>query len=164
MAQKGRHISSIPRAASPVGLGHNILAHDEGRDKTAACPVRERLREWCSCPVVGGSPMGQMGKSRVHAMEGRNNPVGGTEPTMCSSLKCWGDGAMTISAWRRARAVNTLSNPSVVPISIGMHSQLLQSDGVPVPPETVWEAALRSGEAHLHLPALWKEVQIQGRT
>lgn len=53
-------------------------------------------------------------------------------------------------------------DPPLLPISIGLRGQLLQPDGLPVPPEAVWQAARRGRQARVQLPTLRQEVQIQG--
>lgn len=73
----------------------------------------------------------------------------------------WSNGTVTVSTW--AREAPALLNPPLLPISVGLRGQLLQPDGLPVPPEAVWEAAHRGRQACLQLSTLWQEVQIQGR-
>lgn len=53
----------------------------------------------------------------------------------------WRNGTPTFSTW--AREAPALLNPPLLPISSGLRGQLLQPDGLPVPPEAVWEAARR---------------------
>lgn len=72
----------------------------------------------------------------------------------------WRNGTPTFSTW--PRETPALLNPPLLPISIGLRGQLLQPDGLPVPPEAVWQAACRGRQARVQLPTLWQEVQIQG--
>lgn len=73
----------------------------------------------------------------------------------------WSSGTLTVLTW--AREAPALLNPPLLPISVGLHGQLLQPDGLPVPPEAVWEAARRGRQACLQLSTLRQKVQIQGR-
>lgn len=70
-----------------MGLGHNILAQNEGRDKKPPRLVTERLRGWCSCPVVRSSHRSYMGKSRVHAVEVQNSVVDGIDVFLLEMLE-----------------------------------------------------------------------------
>lgn len=72
----------------------------------------------------------------------------------------WKNDTPTFSVW--PHEAPTLLNPPLLPISIGLCGQLLQPDGLPVPPEAVWQAACRGRQARVQLPTLWQEVQIQG--
>lgn len=59
--------------------------------------------------------------------------------------------------------ITALSHPSLPSFfSPGLRSQLLQLDGLPVPPEALRQAARRGRQTHLQLPTLRQEVQIQG--
>lgn len=59
--------------------------------------------------------------------------------------------------------ITALSHPSLPSFfSPGLRSQLLQLDGLPVPPEALRQAARRGRQARLQLPTLRQEVQIQG--
>lgn len=72
----------------------------------------------------------------------------------------WRNGTPAFSVW--PHEAPALLNPPLLPISIGLRGQLLQPDGLPVPPEAVWQAARRGRQARVQLPTLWQEVQIQG--
>lgn len=134
----------------------------------------------CVCPCVGaGSARGRNSSSHpstavccavlclcLALWELSNSLTLGEDGLQSCSLEWapnvahWRNDTPTFSMW--PHEAPALLNPPLLPISIGLCGQLLQPDGLPVPPEAVWQAACRGRQARVQLPTLWQEVQIQG--
>lgn len=161
------------REACGRGLSRGCFALPAG----SAFPSRCLL---CVCPCVGaGSARGRNSSSHpstavccavlclcLALWELSNSLTLGEDGLQSCSLEWapnvahWRNDTPTFSMW--PHEAPALLNPPLLPISIGLCGQLLQPDGLPVPPEAVWQAACRGRQARVQLPTLRQEVQIQG--